>query len=526
MKDNILSTSLYEDDVYLAEEIYNPFFSPNKQFILYNKQQDGIDIIPEFEAEKDGKTITVKPLDFNLIENRIVLLPSAIDTKTTDEELDKKIISFLHKWVDIEPFAEQLSLYYIKMTWIYDRLTVVPYLRALGTFGAGKTRTVQTIGSLCYKPLFLSGASSDAYLFRIIELFKGTLIVNELERLNTDMSGQIVIILNNGFEKGLGVGRIEGDKTKTPVIYDVFSPKIISAREPFKDLALESRIITHRLFPTTRKDIPFAIDDSFWKEAEEIRNSLLYYRVQWVAKLCGTAGVAGLSLDDGKKKALYELEPRLRQTFSPLFYVIPTDKADLFISFAKQYQQEIIEDRGLELEGIVAKTLLTLHASQAQIAVKGLREAVNVTIDDDRFKITPQKLGKILKGLGIKTQVQGHDKMPYIIPNDFIFESLRLRYDAGIPFQENSADPQDPPLLEDKEELADEQLIIKEQTLRESLHTYDKNSPEYADVYHEWFALRNEGITRKLFAGIVPQKTEPYMTPPPTSSLPMEELYG
>lgn len=515
-KDTTIYTSFYEDYEVLAEEIYNPLLTPSKQFLLYKKSSYSIDIVPLFTILKDGEEVEVLPLDFNLIENKIVLLPSAIDTKTTEEELDRKILSFIHRWVDIEKAAEQISLYYIKMTWLYDRLTVVPYLRCLGTFGTGKTRTVQTIGSLCYKPLFISGASSDAYLFRTIELFKGTLIVNELERTNTDLSGQLVVILNNGFEKGLGVGRVEGDKNKVPVVYDVFSPKIMSAREPFKDLALESRIITHRLAPTSRKDIPFTLDDAFWKEAEEIRNALLNYRIKCVA-----AGLAELSLTDTKKKVLYQVEPRLRQTFSPLLYVIPENKLEEFALFAKTYQQEIIEDRGMELEGIVVKCLFRLLESLQKVSVKELRTETNNDIDEERFKITSQKIGKILKALGIKTHPEGHEKVPYIQINETLFEKLRVRF--GIDANQNTADPQEPqPDLI----LADETLVEQEKMLREQWSKLDKNTPEYAELYHKWFLLRDDGITRGLFNGIVPTLVEPYMTPYPVSSLPKEELYG
>lgn len=279
-KDNKnFQTSFFEDKTYFAEQIFNTRLNPKNQFLLWNKFTKQVQVVEGFEAEIEGRNKIVTPFNLPLIEKGVVSLPSEL-RKIDEAELDSKILKFIRKWLDIEEFYEYLCLYYIKMTWAYDRLSVVPYLRALGDFGSGKTRFIQTIGSLCYKPMFLAGATSDAYLFRIIELFKGTMVLNELERVNTDLSSQIVNILNNGFEKGFGVGRIEGDKSKTPAVYDVFSPKLFSAREPFKDLALESRIITVRLFPTSRKDLPSLLDDSFWAEAQEIRNSLLAYRMR------------------------------------------------------------------------------------------------------------------------------------------------------------------------------------------------------------------------------------------------------
>lgn len=456
MKEKSIYTSYYEDDDFFAEAIYNPSLTPQTQFILLDKARNSIDIVSDFEANLNGITQKISPINSSLIDNKIILLPSSIDNAITGEELDKKILFFIHHWLDIEEFSEQLCLAYVKMSWIYDRLSVVPYLRALGDYGAGKTRFIQTIGSLCYKPMFLAGATSDAYLFRVIELFKGTMVINELERVNTDLSSQIVNILNNGYERGMGVGRIEGDK-RTPVVYDVFCPKIVSSREPFGDLALESRIITNRLYPTSRNDIPFALDDSFWNEAEEIRNALLGYRFKYIENQTrryadpqmnqgkgGLAGLAGLSLNEQKKQSLNDLEPRLRQTMFPLLFVIPEDRMEEFIKFTKEYQKEAIEDRGLALEGICAKTLFQLLETGSEVSVKDLRKKINDELDSDKFKITPQKLGKILKSLGLKTKPVGHEKIPYIIKNEITLKRLRIRFGITSDTAENSANTAEP----------------------------------------------------------------------------------
>ena len=456
-KDKQIYVSFYEDSDFFAEEIYNPSLTPQTQFILLDKARDSINIVFDFEANLNGTTQKISPINSSLIDNKIILFPSSIDNTTTGENLDKKILLFIHRWLDIEEFSEQLCLAYIKMTWIYDRLSVVPYLRAIGDYGSGKTRFIQTIGSLCYKPMFLAGATSDAYLFRVIELFKGTMVVNELERVNTDLNSQIVNILNNGYEKGMGIGRIEGDRVKTPVVYDVFCPKVISAREPFKDLALESRIITNRLYATSRNDIPFALDDSFWSEAEKIRNALLGYRFKYIESQTrrdadpqinqsngGVAGLAGLSLNGSKKQVLNDLEPRLRQTMFPLLFVIPEDKMQSFINFTKDYQKEAIEDRGFELEGICVKALFQLLETQEEVSIKDLRAKINEELDSDKFKITPQKLGKILKSLGLKTKPVGHEKISCIIKNETSLNRLRIRFGISDTPQSpvDTADPQ------------------------------------------------------------------------------------
>lgn len=53
-----------------------------------------------------------------------------------------------------------IAAHYVLLTWVYDAFSDLAYLRFRGDFGTGKTRALLTIGSLCYKPFFASGAST------------------------------------------------------------------------------------------------------------------------------------------------------------------------------------------------------------------------------------------------------------------------------------------------------------------------------------------------------------------------------
>ena len=61
------------------------------------------------------------------------------------------------------------------------------------------------MGSLCYKPIFASGASTVSPLFRILDSFRGTLIIDEDDFRFSDEKAEVVKILNNG--TGLIKGR-------------------------------------------------------------------------------------------------------------------------------------------------------------------------------------------------------------------------------------------------------------------------------------------------------------------------------
>src|SRR5436190_2148860 len=148
---------------------------------------------------------------------------------------------------------------------LHDRVRVRdgdvgPYLRVRGDFGSGKTRFLLTVGSLCYKPIFASGASTVSPLFRILDAFKGTLVMDESDFRMSDERAEIVKILNNGNARGFPVLRSEVSGKKgefNPRAYAVFGPKLVATRGFFQDRALESRCITEEMnHYHLRTDVP------------------------------------------------------------------------------------------------------------------------------------------------------------------------------------------------------------------------------------------------------------------------------
>lgn len=425
---DIIRISYWQTEKYIFEEIFNPNFEPEIQYAVFDKDLKTITYQTNFELE-NGKII--RPLELALVSNKNILLPSEASIYESESALLEEIEEFINTYLDLShPFYLKLVSHYILLTWVYDKLSVVPYLRAIGDYGSGKTRFAVVIGSLSYKGLFIAGASSDAFIFRIIELFKGTLIVNELERVNTDIRSQIVIILNNGYEKGLSVGKIEGDRKRVPVTFDIFSPKIITTREKFKDLALESRILSIPMQPTHRKDIHSLLDDPFWIKAQELRNKLLTYRFN---KL-------NAPVSEGKEKKLFKLEPRLRQTLLPIFYVIQSERTEEeFIKYATEFQEQVFSDRNLEIDSLIAEKLIKLFDGDAKVTIKAVTEEVNLELDE-KEKLTNKAVGQKVRLFGFKTKKSGG--VFHIIYDKEKLLYLRDRYNFSVENPQNPPDPQ------------------------------------------------------------------------------------
>src|SRR5437879_8502949 len=103
----------------------------------------------------------------NLLSNEVVLFPSEPVEYRSEAKLAEDIRAFIHRYVDISPLFEQIASYYVLFSWLYDAFNELPYLRLRGDTGSGKTRFLLTVGSLCYKPIFASGASTVSPLFQI-----------------------------------------------------------------------------------------------------------------------------------------------------------------------------------------------------------------------------------------------------------------------------------------------------------------------------------------------------------------------
>src|SRR5207249_4898150 len=161
-----------------------------------------------------GQKLVPYSANNNLIQNDVVLLPSEPGEYGSEEELVREVQTFIHRYVDVSPLFEKIASYYVLLSWVYDAFNELPYLRFRGDYGSGKTRALFIVGSLCYKPIFASGASTVSPLFRILDSFRGTLIIDEGDFRFSDERAEIIKILNNGNAKGFPVLRSEPSDRK------------------------------------------------------------------------------------------------------------------------------------------------------------------------------------------------------------------------------------------------------------------------------------------------------------------------
>jgi hypothetical protein len=379
----------------LLETVYDP---KEKQTAFAVWEENSYRMEEYFETDTGTKLVPYSA-ENNLIKNDVVLLPSFPEEYESEEQLITEIRQFIHTYVDVSPLFEQIASYYVLFSWVHDGFNELPYLRLRGDYGSGKTRFLLTIGSVCYKPIFASGASTVAPIFHILDAFPGTLLIDEADFRFSDEKAEMVKILNNGNVKGFPVLRCEVNRSGefNPRAYHVFGPKIIATRGYYRDRALESRFITEEMGGgPLRKDIPINLPPEYKIAARTLRNKLLLFRFRNLGK--------NIPVEQFLDRSL---APRLNQIFAPLMSIIKDLNLRSELStLIQQYNKEIIADRGMDVEAGVLTVIKELSQNkEEQLSVKNITQLFIERYDDeyDR-KITAKWIGGIIrKKLNLKT---------------------------------------------------------------------------------------------------------------------------
>lgn len=356
----------------------------------------------EHFVDKDGETyeevmkngIKYKPLVGEEIKEQIVMLPDFMEDYIDIKTLIIDIRMYINEYYDCDEQTEIFSAWYVVLTWVYDRLDTINYLRAQGDYGTGKSRFLDVVGRLAYKSILGSGAGSIAALKRMVMKWRGTVLTDEGDFKNTDETGDMMKFYNLGFEKHRSIYQCNKNDPDKIEFYKPYCPKILTTRKPFSDQALESRCLTHITTETKRDDIPVILPQKFYKEQQTLRNKLLKFRMDNYFKI---------DPDKVLEFKLEGIEPRLKQamvSFAVLF-ANNIEMMDSFKDFLMKYQKELKNDRAQSFDGLLVNAIFNLlNGGQENITCQDI---CNV-LEEQGQKAYPKSLGKKLKGMGILTK--------------------------------------------------------------------------------------------------------------------------
>ena len=258
------------------------------------------------------------------LETTGIYLASGVDEYGTEAQLDAALDGFVSKYLDVPERERKLSVQYVKLSYVVDRLQETPYLRAVGPRGNGKSRFAFAVGLSCRRP-FMVLDPSPASLFRITDAYKPTLVIDEANfNSGSDDFQTLMCILNAGYQRVARVPRMEkgADGNFVVKLYDPFGCKIIAGLKLTASAAFESRAVRVSLQKTQRKDIPFRLSMRMLREAEELRNKLTLWRLRNLN--CDWETL--LDAAEAELKA-HAIEPRYIQIGIPL-YALAAQRAE------------------------------------------------------------------------------------------------------------------------------------------------------------------------------------------------------
>jgi len=331
-----------------------------------------------------------------------------------------------------------LAAYYVLFTWLYDCFNTVPYLRALGDYGTGKSRLKDVVGAMCYRPIKANAGATISPIFRTLDRFRGTLLFDEGDFRYSDESSDFVKMFNVGYQRRQGVILRSGDKESgfDPDVFVVYGPKILATRREFEDKALESRCLTKRMEGyLTRDDIPLEMPNAFYdEEAPMIRNMLLRYRLQHWQQ----------AMEPDTEDLDRSIEPRLNQVTMPLKAIVDEPGLREEINgFIQAYNRELIADRGLTAASKVLEVVLALGPG-GDLTMKSVCDRVNALMDYENYgeevdeedegrrrrkRMTPRGIGAICKNeLGLQRERDSQSRRYSVVWDEKRIRALQKRF--------------------------------------------------------------------------------------------------
>lgn len=163
-----------------------------------------------------------------------------------------------------------LTTFYIISTYLYELFDSIGYLFLCSDSGTGKTKWANIIQYCSFNSINATN-TTEAAMFRIVEQSKGTLFIDDYEKIEETKKNSIDQLLKVGYKKGGKTCRAEkvGD-TFVPCFFDVFCPKVITNTEGLDSITY-SRCIPIHLIKTlsTKGSLNPKSTDLFWQHIRD-----------------------------------------------------------------------------------------------------------------------------------------------------------------------------------------------------------------------------------------------------------------
>lgn len=231
--------------------------------------------------------LTMKQPDQEQANAFIMIPPIEIGEQPINgEQLLNEIRDAIQQYVIADDETIIAATLWVSYTWFIDMVSYAPIANITAPEKrCGKTKLLSTLKRLSYKGLITSNISSAA-LFRLIELYKPTLFIDEVDTflsLHEDMRG----IINAGFTRESAfIIRCVGDDI-TPTPFNVWGAKALCGIGKIAD-TLQDRSITLKLRRKTQGETVKNIDKSDPEQWRVLRAKLARFAQDNQLKIINT----------------------------------------------------------------------------------------------------------------------------------------------------------------------------------------------------------------------------------------------
>jgi hypothetical protein len=266
-----------------------------------------------------------------------------------------------------------------------------------------------------------AGASpTRASLFRTIDTFRGTLIIDEAD-CQDDLRSAFIKLFNVGYRRdGSVMLCVSSEEKWEPETFKVGGPKIIASRFALNDDALESRCLTiHTAFRRHDPRIPSHLPNDHKSESECLRNQLLKWRLTNLGSIGSLesemCGLDGRSLEIGLP--IYSLSPDV------------SFKKE-FLTYLKRRTQILREADPVRI--VLTSIAQACHGGKSRVLAKNISLAATLIgqeqdVAKDFFSC--KRVAAIARSLGIRTGKSGAGVV--LLVNDRQLKTLTERFGIG-----------------------------------------------------------------------------------------------
>lgn len=342
---------------YVAEEVWDGVGLP--RFCLYNFDTEKFtyaDYLDLGETNEKGQPIVYHPVFNDHLRKGMVILPRE-PKETTFKETVEDIFKFLlaDKHFDScgsETQVKLLGLIALGSQFL-DRLKpsipiagigrFAPIIGVRGPSGSGKNRLANLLRLCSQRPYFDMSKLNIPSLFRPLDIWRGTLVLDEMDFDKTGETSELIHFLNCR-ATGTPISRQDPNSPQDSQAFDNFGLTIVTQRRQFDDNATEGRTVPFFCEKTDKKLPTVELDETI-AEGMEIQDRLLYLRMKYWREF---------NID---KEAWIEdiSDPRLNAALLPAMTIAKFEPsvADIVKSVVKQIEETKVRQKANSMDGVI-----------------------------------------------------------------------------------------------------------------------------------------------------------------------------